>query len=99
MTREDCIHWALSNELPKPPKSSCIGCPFHSQQAWAELKHDAPELFEQAVQVDELYRDMPKLNKRQFMLRSGIPLRDAEFKINKREANQFNNECEGMCGV
>ena len=99
MTREDCIHWALDNEVPKPPKSSCIGCPFHSQQAWAELKHDTPELFAQAVQVDELYREIPGMKKKQYMLRSNIPLREAEFKPSKREANQFNNECEGMCGV
>ena len=99
MSREDCIHWALDHELPKPPKSSCIGCPFHSQQAWADMKHEQPELFAQAVQIDEMYRDMPKGDKRQFMLRSGVPLRDANFKINKREANQFNNECEGVCGV
>lgn len=99
MTRQDCLDWAKAHELPEPPKSSCIGCPYHSDQMWMDIKRDHPVLFEQACLVDDMYRIMPKMEKKQFMLKSGEPLRDAVFKPKKNAANQFNNECEGLCGV
>lgn len=30
MTRQDCLNWIRSHGYPDPPKSACIGCPFHS---------------------------------------------------------------------
>lgn len=30
MSRMDCLAWMERNGFPQPPKSSCIGCPYHS---------------------------------------------------------------------
>ena len=30
MSRQDCLTWLRRYGYPEPPKSSCIGCPFHS---------------------------------------------------------------------
>lgn len=36
MTRQDCLTWLRHHECPIQPKSSCIGCPFHSDAMWLE---------------------------------------------------------------
>jgi len=99
MTRQSCLDWAADHALPEPPKSSCIGCPYHSEQMWVDMKRNHPRLFEQACVVDELFRIADGREKKQYMLRQCVPLRTAVFKPKKNEANQFNNECEGLCGV
>ncbi len=40
--------------LPIPEKSSCYFCPFHRLQSWREMKRDKPELFGQAVALEQL---------------------------------------------
>lgn len=35
MSRRDCLRWLEQHGYPLPPKSACIGCPFHSEQPGA----------------------------------------------------------------
>lgn len=64
MTRQDCLRWMQERQLPMPPKSSCIGCPFHSDAQWRALAHDE---FADAVAVDIAIRNKVRLGKQQFM--------------------------------
>lgn len=101
MSRADCLRWFERNNLPKPPKSSCIGCPFHSDAQWRDLKANYPEEFADAVEVDRAIRTQPGVRGRQFMHRSMKPLDEVDFRTDAEigQADLFNNDCEGMCGV
>ncbi|NBW19758.1 MAG: phosphoadenosine phosphosulfate reductase [Caulobacteraceae bacterium] len=39
--------------LPTPPKSSCYFCPFKRPGEWVEMKHQDPELFAKAVELED----------------------------------------------
>ena len=41
MSRRDCLAWLRRNHYPTPPKSACIGCPFHDNGRWRHMRdHD-----------------------------------------------------------
>ncbi len=52
LTRGDCMAIIERAGLPIPPKSACWFCPFHSTQAWRELRRDQPRQFEAAVALE-----------------------------------------------
>ena len=57
MTRRDCLGWLRRHDYPEPPKSACIGCPFHSDRAWRRLRDGSPEEWADAVAVDAALRE------------------------------------------
>lgn len=101
--REDCQDYLLDRMGAKAPKSSCIGCPFHGDDFWANLRATSPEEFEDACQFDDAIRLNPGMKAQQFVHRSLVPLRQIkEFKHENQGrmfADAFGNECEGMCGL
>lgn len=54
LSRADCMSIVLDAGLPLPPKSACWFCPFHRLSQWRALKHDTPELFTDAVELERL---------------------------------------------
>jgi hypothetical protein len=98
MTRQACLRWMEERQYPKPPKSSCIGCPFHSDAQWRAL---TPEEFADAVEVDRAIRHQPGMRHQQFMHASRKPLDQVDFSTaeERGQLNMFVNDCEGMCGV
>jgi hypothetical protein len=56
MTRQDCINWLARNKYPVPPKSSCIGCPFHKNDEWRAVRGTDPAGWKQAVSLDNTIR-------------------------------------------
>tara|TARA_Y100000310_G_scaffold65548_1_gene61034 strand:+ start:119 stop:862 length:744 start_codon:yes stop_codon:yes gene_type:complete len=56
MTRQDCLEWLKSHDLPAPPKSACTFCPFHNLAAWKALKRLRGVDWQEAVKVDEAIR-------------------------------------------
>jgi hypothetical protein len=98
MDRDQCIEYVEATGLGTPPKSSCIGCPFHNNAMWLDMKKNDPESFADAVEIDELIRNHPKFNSQLFLHRKAIPLKDVEFH-EQTDIDLFINECEGMCGV
>lgn len=101
MSRADCLSWMQKNDYPLPEKSSCIGCPYHSNQYWREMRQKDPEAWKDACFVDEQLRvngARKKMQFKEFMHPSLVPLRDAQLG-DDRTVDMFNNECEGICGV
>lgn len=98
MNRIDCLAWMDRHGYPMPPKSSCIGCPFHSAAHWRAM---APEELADAISVDEAIRDQAGIRGQQFMHRSRRPLAEVDLTSDEDngQLNLFINECEGMCGV
>jgi hypothetical protein len=56
MSRRDCLSWMRKHGYPEPPKSSCIGCPFHSNAQWRHMKDTDPDSWADAVIIDEIIR-------------------------------------------
>ena len=102
MTRNDCLRWMEKHGFPKPSKSSCIFCPYHSDNEWRAL---AKSEFAEAVEVDRRLRSRPAVAYRTkgilYLHRSCLPLDQVDFFTDedRGQLNMFNNECEGMCGV
>lgn len=100
MTRRDCLQWLTEQNYPQPPKSSCIGCPYHSNSQWRDIKR-VPDEWQDALTIDAAIRDQPKMKGQQFAHHSKIPLADVDLSTaeERGQLNLFNNDCEGMCGV
>jgi len=98
MNRLDCLAWLDRHGYPMPPKSSCIGCPYHSAAHWRAMGAD--ELAD-AIEVDEAIRNQAGMKGQQFMHRSRRPLSEVDLSTDedRGQLNLFINECEGMCGV
>jgi hypothetical protein len=101
MDRNDCLRWLERNGYPLAPKSSCIGCPFHNNQQWRDLRDKAPMEWLDAIKVDAAIREQPGFRGQQFMHRDMVPLDQVDLSTaeDRGQLNMFNNECEGMCGV
>ena len=81
MERQQCIQW-IANNYPGhiPPKSSCIGCPFHSDHEWRNLTKDE---FTDACLVDESLRNARGLKNPSFLHRSCKPLAEVDLTDNQ----------------
>lgn len=101
MNRNDCLAWMHRHNYPTPPRSACIGCPFHGHGYWRKLKLFGGEKWDDAVEVDKAIRLQPGFRGEQYMHRSLVPLDEADLTSleDAGQLNMFNNECEGMCGV
>lgn len=102
MTRSDCLLWMERNGYPTPPKSSCVGCPYHSDAEWRRIRDEAPVEFSEAVALDKRIRGgFGGTRSKLFLHRSLKPLDEVDLSTaeERGQGNLFNNECEGMCGV
>lgn len=106
MTRRDCLNWIERHGHRAPPKSACIGCPFHDDAYWAEMKGSRPDEWADAVAADRQLREGPqgKMRAVEFMHRARVPLDQVELKPKAQrdkwfQPSLFNNECSGVCGT
>ncbi|RWN48868.1 hypothetical protein [Mesorhizobium sp.] len=102
MTRKDCLAWLKSHGYPKPPKSACIGCPFHSDAMWRSMRNNDRAAWDDAVEVDRAIRTgLRGIRGEVFLHRSGVPLDEADLSTaaDHGQLDLWPNECEGMCGL
>jgi hypothetical protein len=83
MTRSHCEKWLAENYAGlKVPKSSCIGCPFHSDMEWLNIRSITEE-WKQAVELDNTIRtagiNRSYLSGLLFLHDSRIPLEEVEL--------------------
>lgn len=104
--RHDCLLWMNQHGYPKPPRSACYYCPYHSDTEWRRLKKEEPEEFAKAVKFDHAIRNLSKqfeheIYREVFLHPSRKPLDQVDFSTDEDHGQQvmFGNECEGMCGV
>ena len=55
--RSQCAEWLSKNGFGIPTKSSCIGCPYHSNEVWLNLNEKEKA---DCIEVDEHIRDIHK---------------------------------------
>ena len=102
MTRRDCLRWLERHDYPMPPKSSCIGCPFHNNSMWRDMRDNRPDEWAEAIEYDRILRsgDARGMRVIEFMHAQRVPLAEADLSDgNGRQMDLFGSECEGMCGV
>jgi len=108
MSRHDCLKWMKRNGYPKPPRSACVYCPFHSDAEWRRLRDEEPEEFAKAAEVERglqaarmEIKTEGKMQGIAFLHQSLVPIDQVDFSTDTDHGQQdlFNNECEGMCGV
>lgn len=79
MSRDDCDRWLRARGW-STEKSACIGCPYHGNRAWRELRDNRPDEWADAVDFDEAIRKGGKsagaetLRGEAFLHRSRLPL-------------------------
>jgi hypothetical protein len=105
MKRRHCLQWMEDNGYPKPPRSACVFCPYHSDNEWRRLRDEEPEEWSRAVKFErdlqEVKRQTDNMRGVPFLHNSLVPLDqvDLETDVEKGQGLLWGNECEGMCGV
>lgn len=80
MSRKDCQRWLKASGWGEVAKSACIGCPFHGNAYWREMRASRPEEWADAVDFDRQIRKggvrdgKPAINGEAFLHRSCVPL-------------------------
>lgn len=101
--RAGCLRWMREHGYPEPPRSACVFCPFHRDAEWRRLRDSEPDEWAEAVRFDAAIRDGTGqgLPRPLFLHRSLRPLAEVDLSTpeDHGQANLFDNECEGMCGV
>ena len=64
MTRKDCIEWMEDNFYPRPPRSACTFCPYHSNEEWIRIKNDSPEEWKEVVAMDRAIRSQERFKEK-----------------------------------
>lgn len=95
-SRSDCVTYLEQFGWGNTPKSACIGCPFHGNRLWRELRDEHPDDFADAVAFDEAIRENVyggRLLGQAYLHRSMIPLAQAPLDyVSKREASALMRE-------
>jgi hypothetical protein len=79
LRRSDCMALIERAGLPVPPKSACYFCPYHRPADWLRMRVERPEVFQQAVEVEELLLERRRRLGRDpvYLTRFGLPLAQA----------------------
>lgn len=101
MRRADCLDWIAARGYPTPPRSSCIGCPFHSDAEWRRMRDDDPVAWADAVGFDAAIRRLPRIKADAYLHRQRVPLDQVDLSTaeERGQLSMFGNECSGTCGV
>jgi hypothetical protein len=100
MQRSDCMAW-LQQNFPGQEfrRSSCVGCPYHSDDEWRAIKEDYVS-WRDAVEVDHAVRHPHGLNSAAYLHRTCRPLEEVDLNSEAdRQVHAWDRECLGLCGV
>lgn len=103
--RYQCLNWMEKNGFPKPPRSACVYCPYHSDSEWRRLKSEEPDEFARAVNFEKELQAVKKRTNNMrgipYLHNSLKPLSEIDFSTEEErgQTNMFGNECFGLCGV
>ena len=102
-SRDDCRAWFAERWPGRVlPRSACIGCPYHTDAEWAEMKRGDPRSWADAIFVDDALRAEGRADRfagEVYLHQSLTPLSAIAFGDEPEQGELFDVECEGMCGV
>ena len=104
LSRAQLYNWFRKNYPDRElPSSSCIGCPYHDDSMWKNLKEKDPKSFQDATFIDQALRDVPAIrnmvNGTAYLHKSRIPLSEVDFSNITDYDDLMLEECEGLCGI
>lgn len=100
MTRLHCLEWMDAHGFDRPPRSACLGCPFHSEEEWARIKSGDAEEWRSVVEFDAAIRHARGMRGETFLHGSLLPIDRVEFATRAASGQvSFLDECDGVCGV
>ncbi len=103
ISREGCYSWLERHGYSRPPKSACIGCPYHDNAYWRDMRDNRPDEWDDALLMDAQLRNGERRGMRamEYMHPQRVPLSEADIDSDKHDDHPslFGNECEGVCGV
>ena len=114
MDRSDCLlYWQAHAPASAPPlgRSSCLGCPYHAAEDWAQLARELPKAIEDAALVEramnESCHDLTGathienyLHRRRIPLVEAVRLDVAGVPWAPEDGEGgFNEECDGICDL
>lgn len=99
MTRQDCKQW-LTEHGWTAPRSACIGCPYHHNREWDQMKRNDPHSWADAVDFDNTMRERARnqqlyITTDIYLHPQRVPLHHADLDTDNPDLEQ---ECQGMCG-
>lgn len=56
-SRQHCLDYLAASGWEATPKSACVGCPFHHDSQWRDMRDTDPESFADAVAFDVAIRN------------------------------------------
>ncbi|MGK4581663.1 hypothetical protein [Kitasatospora sp. HPMI-4] len=56
MSRDDCLKLLAEHGWGSTPKSSCLGCPFHGNAQWRDIRDNSPKEWADVVEFDAAIR-------------------------------------------
>jgi hypothetical protein len=100
MSRHDCENWLRRHDYPVPPKSACVFCPYRTDHEWRLLKETDPEGWAEAVRIDALVRESPRMREKAFLHRSLVPLAEVDLSTAAEKGQgEFDLVCDAGCGL
>jgi hypothetical protein len=90
VSRADCQRWLTARGWGSTVKSACIGCPFHGNRAWRDLRDNHPDEWAEAVAFDHAIRHGgargAELRGTAYLHASRVPLDQAPIdRVTRRE--------------
>jgi len=101
MSRSNCKGWMENHKYPKPPRSACTFCPYHTNEEWKTIKENKQE-WDEVVELDEAIRNRTKNKVDQFFLhKTCVPLNKIDFNkdTKSKQLDLFTEECDGICAL
>ncbi|MDR3389940.1 MAG: hypothetical protein P4L92_23125 [Rudaea sp.] len=102
-TRWDCLQWLKRNSFPIPTKSACVFCPFRRVAEWRNMRDRAPADFQRAIQIDRAIRSLAYqgLVGECYVSDAMVPLEEMDLSTAAElgQANLWDDECDGVCGL
>ena len=106
LSRAQLLNWFKEHYPDRYlPRSSCIGCPYHTNAEWKWLSDHDPKSFQDAVAVDHALRNNPIVKNgiskkgNAYLHRLRRPLADIDFSNAPDYDSIMLDECEGVCGI
>ena len=90
-TRNDCLRYLRTQGWESTPKSACIGCPFHGNAAWRDLRDNHPTEWADALDFDHQLRaaTLRGIKGAPYLHRSLLPLAQAPIdRVSRGEWNE-----------
>jgi hypothetical protein len=98
-TRQDCVAFLEANGLAGTPRSACLGCPYHDDAFWHDLKTNSPCEWADVVEFDkEIRHGSARANAAGHPLRGQFFLHPQRVPLDQVELHPKQAQARPGCG-